>query len=88
MYHQQTRGCLSTNKPALLVHVCWAIPTDHEWQEAQDGLCLLLCRVVVLWGDQLLAGILAGHQQQGQHQVGTSIMPADRRVTVHEWEQP
>lgn len=62
--------------------------TDHEWQEAQDGLCLLLCWVVALWCDQLLAGVLADHQQGRQHQVGACIMPADGGVAVHKGEQP
>lgn len=62
--------------------------TDHEWQEAQDGLCLLLCWVITLRCHQLLAGVLAGNEQHRQHQVGDSIMPANWGLAVNKGEQP
>lgn len=62
--------------------------TNHEWDEPQDGLRLLLLRVVSLGRHDLLAGPLAQHKQRRQHQVRPRIMPTNWRRTINKGEQP
>jgi len=58
-------------------------PTNHEGQELEDLLGLLLGRVIAGRGlEQLLADALRHDQDDGERKVGCRRLPSESRVSV------